>query len=211
MFSFIAIFIFGLFLIFVLMQLIDIIFILQKRIKVQFLSFIFIILSLSLSFLLSIISFYLVLTFLVKLPIYLGLETKQQDFDAIIPKTDCLLLTNVIKQTENQIGEQENHRYLEKTAHLFTIKLEYQKAAQKLKEQGKIYNNLELSPEAQNYTRQIGTKFKEQSELFSQRNTIKTNKEGVKKVYKLLKKMDKIDQERLRLIDEVKQQCNNTA
>lgn len=211
MFSFIVIFILSLLLVFVFMQLTDLILILKKRIKEPLLSLAFISSSLFLSFLLSIVSFYLVLNTLFRLPIYLGLETESQNFETLIPQTDCLLLTNAIEKTESQIGEKENHRHLEEVAHLFTIKLEYQKAAQKLKAQVKLYTDLELSPEGQKYTHQIGTKFKEQSELFIQRNTITTNKEGVKKVYKLLEKMDKIDQERLRLINQVKQQCNNTA
>ena len=197
--------------IFILMQLIDHTFIFKKRIKNQIISFTFMASSLFLSFLFSIISFYLLLNFLNKLPIYLGIEQKKQAVNIIIPQADCLLMQNAIKQTESKIGKSENHRYIEDTAHLFTIKIEYQKAAQKLKEQAKIYNNLELSPQAQNYSRQIGEKLQEQSELFSQRTAIRTNREGIKKIYKLLKKMDKIDRKRLRLIDRVKQQCNNTA
>ena len=211
MFDFIVVFILSLVCIFILMQSIDCIFSMSKKIKSALLSSMFMSFSLWVSFLLSIIVFYLALNFLIKIPIYLGIKTEDRNFETLISPTDCLLLTNAIRETENRIGEKENHRYLEEVAHLFTIKLEYQKAAQKLKEQVKIYHNLELSPEAEKYTHQIGTKFQEQSELFLQRNAITTNKEGVKKVYKLLEKMDKIDRERLRLIERVKQQCNNTA
>lgn len=211
MFSFLVIFIFILVWIFILVQLVDQIFIINKKIKAQASSLTFISISLALSFVVSMISFYLVLNFLFELPTYLGLETKQQDFEALISQQDCLPLTNAIQQTESQIGQQENHRYLEETAHLFTLKLEYQKAADKFQEQVKIYKNLELSAEAQKYAQQISTRLEEQSKLFTQRKTITTNKEGIKKVYKLLDKMDKLEQERLRLIEQVKQQCNNTA
>ena len=208
MFSFLLIFIFTLLGIFFLTKLINHIFSYKKRIKSKSLSFTFIVISLTLSFLFSIISFYLVLNFLVKIPDYLGINTKQQTLEAIIPATDCLPLTNAIEQTESKITGQENHRYIEETAHLFTIKLEYQKAAKKLKEQAQLYKKLTLSPESQQYTQKISDEFQKQSDLFSERTTIITNKTGIKKVYKLLEKMDRIDQERLRLINQVKQQCS---
>ena len=211
MFSFVACFIFGLVWIFILMQLIGIILLVNKKIKVQIISFFFLILSLLLAFLLSVVSFYFVLDILATLPDYLAKEIRKQDFEVIIPPRDCLPLLKAIEQTESQINKPNNHRYIEETAHLFTIKLEYQKAARKLASQAKIYHNLALSPEADKYAQQIATKLKEQADLFAERNTITTNKEGIKKVYKLLNKMDKVEQEKLRSIDRVKQQCNNTA
>lgn len=211
MFSFIAILIFSLLWIFILMQLIDRIFIINKKIKVQPISLLFMIISLLLSFSISIISFYFVLILLFKMPFYLGLETKKQSFETMISNADCLPLTNAIKQTESNIGLKENHRHLEETAHLFTIKLEYQKAAKKLTEQAKLYSNLELSIDSQPYSQKIAANFAKQADLFRQRTAITTNKAGIKQVYKILEKMDRVNQERLRLVNQVKRQCDNAT
>ena len=207
MFSFIVIYIVSLLLAFILFQLIDKLFLLRKKIKSKVKFLFFIGTSLLFSFILSIIGFALVLKFLFQIPTYLGLETKQQISKISISTTDCLPLTNTIQKTEILIGQKENHRYLEETAHLFTIKLQYQKAADKLKEQAQIYNNLELSADAKEHAQKIATKFQEQSDLFTQRTTITTNKAGIKQVYKILEKMDRVDQERLKLINQVKQKC----
>lgn len=211
MFYFVTILFFTLFWIFILMQLTDYIFTVNKKIKVQALSFSFISISFILAFIASTISFYLLLNFLFKLPIYLGFQKPPHTIHIVLSQSDCSTLAQAIKQTESKIHEETNHRFLEETAHLFTIKLEYQKVAEQLQEQAQVYNNLELSADAETYAQQISTNLQEQSELFIQRNKITPNKEGIKKVYKLLNKMDKLDQERLRLVNQVKQQCNNTA
>ncbi|MGK7951376.1 MAG: hypothetical protein AB4368_21980 [Xenococcaceae cyanobacterium] len=211
MFSFVAIFIFILFWIYILIKIVDLIFSANRKIKGKTLSLSFISLSLIMSFIGSMISFYLVIIFLINLPIYLGFKQKIEPISIVLSTTDCLTLTEAIQQTDSQIDEQANHRFLEETAHLFTIKIEYQKVADKLKEQAQIYRNLSLSPEGQSYARQISQKFQALSELFIQRNTITPNKEGIKKVYKLLERMDELDRERLLLVNQVKQQCNNTT
>lgn len=211
MFSFVAIFLFILFWIFILIKIVDLIFRVNRKIKGKTLSLSFISLSLTVSFIGSMISFYLVIIFLINLPIYLGFKQKIEPISIVFSTTDCSTLTEAIQQTDIQIDEQANHRYLEETAHLFTIKLEYQKVADKLKEQAQIYSDLSLSPEGQSYARQISQKFQALSELFIQRNTITPNKEGIKKVYKLLERMDELDRERLLLVNQVKQQCNNTT
>lgn len=211
MFSFVAIFIFILFWIFILIQVIDRIFRANQKIQGQSLSLFFISISLIMSFVASMISFYLMLIFLLKLPVYLGLSQKIEPLNVVFSETDCSTLTKAFRQTESKIHQETSHRFLEETAHLFTIKLEYQKVADHLQEEAEIYNNLELSVDADNYAKQIGTKLQEQSALFIERNEISPNKEGIKKVYKLLKKMDETDRERLRLVNQVKQQCNNTA
>ncbi len=211
MFSFVAIFIFILFWIYILIQIVDQIFKANQKIKSKTLSLSFISLSLLVSFIGSMISFYLVLIFLLNLPIYLGFKPKIEPISIVLSPTDCLTLTEAIRQTDTQIDEQANHRFLEETAHLFTIKLEYQKVADKLKEQAQIYSKLSLSPEGESYARQISQKFQLLSELFIQRNTITPNKEGIKKVYKLLERMDELDRERLLLVNQVKQQCNNNT
>ena len=209
MFSFIVIFIFILAWIYILIQIVDRIFKANRKIKKQSLSLSYISLSLIVTFIGSMISFYLVLIFLFKLPFYLGLKEATEPINIVLSAEDCSTLTRAIQQSNREIDERANHRFLEETAHLFTIKLEYQKVADKLKEQAQIYNDLPLSPEGQTYAQEISQKFQSQSELFMERNTITPNKEGIKKVYKLLQKMDKIDRERLVLVDRVKQQCNN--
>lgn len=102
------------------------------------------------------------------------------------------------------------HRYIEEKVHLFVIKLDYEKGAQRLREQSRQYTNLKLQKNTADYANKIANKLQAKAELFEQRVEVQENKAGRKEIYRLLDRMDRITEERQQLIELVKQKCNET-
>jgi hypothetical protein len=195
-----------------LIKVIDFLFLYRQKIKLQSLRLGFSILGI---FFLLIISSLIVLGVIKSVVNISQLLTRdsvpKNNTFALISRRDCQPLLDTIKETENAIYQQENHRYIEEEAPLFAIQLEYHKGFQKLREQLVKYENLAAKESeniyAQNYGNQIAEQLKKKAELFKERIKIKPDKVGRKKIYELLEEMDKVTAERQKLIEQVEQQC----
>lgn len=207
MFNFIIVFIFTILLICGLIKIIDLIFIYNKQIRISLFGLDFISISASLLFLLASIFFlfgvYLILNFSPFSSVAQNRETSQIN----ISVEDCSLLLNTINATENTGNRQKNHRFIEEQAPLFTLKIDYQKGAQQLREQSRQYRNLKLHKNTEIYVDEIAQKSLEKAELFEQRINIKENEVSKQEIYKLLDRMDRVTKEKQQLIELVKRKC----
>jgi hypothetical protein len=170
----------------------------------------FIGLSASLLFLLTSIIFLLGVNLILNSSPFSSIAHNREVSQINISVEDCSLLLDTIARTENRSDRQENHRYIEEEAPLFTLKLDYQQGAQQLREQSRQYSNLKLQKNTANHAKKIAQKFQEKAELFEQRIKIKENEVGKKEIYKLLNRMDRVTEERQQLIELVKQKCSET-
>ncbi|WP_144873076.1 hypothetical protein [Hyella patelloides] len=127
---------------------------------------------------------------------------------ALIEKQDCQKFIDTIYITENQIHRLENHRYIEESASLFTIKLEYQKGANKLTSVAKQYLDLDVAENSQHYSQQLAQMLQEKAQLFKKRSETVENGKGVKQIFNLLEQMDLVTKQRQNLITAIEKQCN---
>jgi hypothetical protein len=210
MFALILVFAFILVVIFILIKIIDLILDNSYKIKLRNLKLVVTILAFLITFFSSTIFVALGINLIFSLFVFLGLnqDVAQSNFDFDL--TDCPSLLEAIHQNENQIYKFENHRYIEEVAPLFTIKLEYEQGAKKLRTQSEKYQNLALSEKSINLTARISQKMLEKANLFDDRVKIGASSSSNKQILKLLEKMDRVTEERLKLVDRVKQQCNSS-
>lgn len=210
MFAPVIIFAFILVVIFILIKVIGCIFDYTYQLKSKNLKLAVTIITFSLTFIFSLIIVVLGVNFIVSGLNFLGLNQNVAQGDFNVDLLDCPSLLETIYQDENQIHQFENHRYIEEVAPIFTIKIEYEQGAKRLREQAEKYQNLRISTKSINVTQEISQKLLEKAHLFEERVKITVNSSGTKQILKLLAKMDLITEERLRLIDLVKQQCANS-
>jgi hypothetical protein len=124
-----------------------------------------------------------------------------------IPSQDCPKLFNLINKTEKAIEREENHRYIEEEVPLFSIKLEYQKGLEKIREQAVQYKNEKWQKNSEIYAQEIARQLEAKAKLFEQRINAKADRSGREKIYQLLEEMDEVTTERQNLIRTVRQQC----
>lgn len=209
MFNFIIVFIFTILLICGLIKIIDLIFIYNPKIKISFLGLDFISLSVSLLFISTSIIFLFAVNLILDLSPFSNNSQNATSQINIAPR-DCLLLLDTIARTEYKGDRQEDHRYIEAEAPLFTLKLDYQKGAQQLREQARQYTNSNFQKSTADHANKIAKKLQEKAELFEQRIKIKENEVAEKEIYQLLDRMDRVTEERQELIELVKQKCTET-
>ncbi|BAU64128.1 hypothetical protein STA3757_14970 [Stanieria sp. NIES-3757] len=209
MFTPVIIFAFILVVIFILIKIIGCIFDYTYQLKSKNLKLVVTIITFILTFIFSLIIVVLGANFIVSGLNFLGLNQNVVKGNLNVDLFDCPSLLETIYQDENQIHQFENHRYIEEVAPIFTIKIEYEQGAKKLREQAEKYQNLKISAKSINLSQEISQKLLEKAHLFEERVKIAADKSGTKQILKLLAKMDRITEERLKLIDLVKQQCAN--
>lgn len=206
MLSFLAIFLFAILLIFILAKLADLIFVLKTKIESNIWSWTAIGTSFTIAFILSVLIVFYLLRFLVNFPNLLP-STAPMFAKYSIDNLDCPVLIDIIYQTENSIYNYENHRYIEESSPLFTIKIEYEQGAEKLKNETKKYAQLKVGEKTQKTIAQIQQKLHKKADLFLQRTKINLENRGFDRIANLLTEMDRITQARLEIIDGVKKQC----
>lgn len=207
MFALLAIFTFIIILFLASIKAIELVFTTKRKIKPNYMKSIFTAFSLLIWFSFSTISTISVSTFLLQLPqIWFG-NTQRANADAIIEQQDCQKIVDTIYSLENQIHQTENHRYLEEVSPIFTIKLEYQKGAEKINSVAEQYLALDIAESSRNYTKQIAEKLQQKAQLFQTRTEITENSKGIKEIVNLLEKMDRVTAERQNMIEGVERQC----
>ncbi len=207
MLSLLAIFIVNLVLLFALFKASNFIFILKTNPKSQISSIYLTVGAFILLFFLSVIT-----TFGSAKLIANSIPTDRLSTSAAIgadldPK-DCSKLLDTIYLVETEIAELDNHRNIEETSPLFTIKIEYQKGGDKLREYALLYEGLELTEASKVYTKNIAQKMQNKANLFDKRIKIKEDKEGIKKILELLKQMDRVTYEQQTIIEGIERQCD---
>lgn len=210
MFALVIIFVFSLLIILGLIKIIDLIFNYQQQLKPVSLKWGFTSISLLLIFITSMAFVFWGSQLIINLTNNVDLAQPSFETNISIDPTDCDLLVDKIYQAENQVYKFENHRYIEEVSPLFTIKIEYQKGAEKLREQAQQYQNLKLQPTTLKTVNKIAQKLTEKAHLFEDRVQQQAGQSGTKEILKLLDKMDRVTEERFTLIDRVKQQCTNS-
>jgi hypothetical protein len=123
---------------------------------------------------------------------------------------DCPVVIETIYQTENDILNHENHRYIEQSENSITTKIlkdKYEKGVKKLTNQVKIYENLNVNNRSKQTINAIATSIKDKANLFKKRTQLNINDKAFQNMPELLIKMDRATQTRLEIISEIKQQC----
>ncbi len=206
MFSLLAIFLVNLVLLFALFKASDFIFTLKTKRKFKESSVYITIATFVLLFLLSLIATFASAKLIANLIPPQRVQVSEL-VAADIDSKDCSKLLDTIYLVENQITQLDNHRNIEETSPLFTIKLEYQKGAEKLREYASVYEELGLAEKSKIYSKKIAEKMQEKADYFDQRAKIKEDKEGAKQILQLLKKMDRVTQEQETIIEAIERQC----
>lgn len=207
MLSLLAIFIVNLILLFALFKISDFIFIFKNRPKSKISSIYLAVGAFILLFLLSVIT-----TFgsakLIASSIPPQNKSTLASLGANIDTKDCPRLLDTIYIVETEIAQFDNHRNIEEVSPLFTIKLEYQKGADKLKKYAAVYQELKLTNKSKIYTQNIAQKMQTKAKLFERRIKITENKKGIKEILELLKKMDRVTYEQQTIVEGIEKQCN---
>ncbi|AFZ34022.1 hypothetical protein Sta7437_0412 [Stanieria cyanosphaera PCC 7437] len=209
MFALVLVFAFTLVVIFILIKLIDIILNNTYQLKYNNLKLAVTTITFVLTFIFSLIIVVLGVNLIFFGLNLVGLKQNIAQADINVDLFDCPSLLETIYHNENQVYQFEKHRYIEEVAPLFTIKIEYEQGAKRLREQAGKYQNLKISSKSINVVQEISQKLLEKAHLFEERVKIKADSSGTKQILKLLEKMDQVTEERLRLIDRVKQKCTN--
>jgi hypothetical protein len=207
MFALLAIFSFIIVLFLASLKIIELIFTNRRKFKSNYQKSLFPVLALFLWFSFSAISTIFISSIILKLPQILFGSSQRANADVAIEKQDCQKIIDTIYSLENQIYQIENHRYIEESAPIFTIKLEYQKGSEELSSVAEEYLALDVGKNSQNYTKQMAEKLQEKAQLFQVRTEIMENSQGVKQIINLLEKMDRVTEERQNMISGVKKQC----
>lgn len=121
---------------------------------------------------------------------------------------DCPQLLDAVNLVKSETAKLANHRNIEETSPLFTVKLEYQKGAAKLQEAANIFEQLNLATNSKKYTQNITQKLQEKADYFVQRSNVKEDKTGTKQIEKLLKKMDRATLEQQLIFDNIERKCS---
>jgi phosphotransferase system glucose/maltose/N-acetylglucosamine-specific IIC component len=210
MFAPVIIFAFILVVIFILIKVIGLILDYNSKLKSSNLKLAVTIITFILTFIISLLIVVFGVNFIFVGLSFWGLNQNVAQADLNVDLFDCPSLVETIYQNENQIYKFENHRYIEEVAPLFTIKIEYEQGAKRLQEQAKKYQNLKISAKSTPVIQEISQKLLEKAHLFEERVKIEAGSSGTKQILKLLEKMDQVTEERLKLIDLVKQKCTNS-
>jgi ABC-type transport system involved in multi-copper enzyme maturation permease subunit len=125
-----------------------------------------------------------------------------------VDKKDCPAIIDTIYQSENSIYNYENHRYIEESSPLFTIKVEYEKGAKKLANEIKAYDKLKLADKSQQTIEKIKRSIREKADLFNKRSKLNINHKAFDTISGLIADMDGVTQSRLEIINEIKNQCS---
>jgi hypothetical protein len=210
MLSFVAIVAFSLLLIFILAKLTDLIFVFKARIKSDTLSWTATGTSFLVAFILSMLIVFSFLRFLIDIP---NLFQFKANLFAAYPLDiqDCPVLIDTIYQTENSIYNYENHRYIENSSPLFTIKVEYEKGAEKLKNEIPKYKKLKVGDRTQKSIARLQQQLNDKANLFLQRTKLNLENRGLDRINNVLTEMDRTTQARLEIINGIKQQCSVTS
>jgi putative protein kinase ArgK-like GTPase of G3E family len=210
MFSLLAIFSFIIVLFLASLKIIELVFANRGKFKSSYKKTFFTALALFLWFSFSAISTIFISSIVLKLPQMLFGNSQRANADVAdvaIAKQDCQKLIDTIYNLENQIHQSENHRYIEESAPIFTIDLEYQKGSEKLNSVAEEYLALNVAENSQSYTKQMAAKLQEKAQLFHARTEIVENNQGVKEIINLLEEMDRVTEERQNMISGIKKQC----
>lgn len=121
---------------------------------------------------------------------------------------DCVKLLDTTNLLKSKLEKLDDHRNIEETSPLFTIKLEYQQGATQLRESASKYEGLNLTEKSKVYSQKIATKMQEKANFYEARTKIVSDKEGTKKILQLLKKMDRVTQERETAIATIEKKCS---
>ena len=205
MLSLLAIFIVDLVLLFALFKASDLIFTPQAKLRYKKSSIYLTIAAFVLLFLLSAITTFGSARLIANL--ITSQKIQSSALLADIDLNDCSKLLDTISLAQNKITLLDDHRNIEETSPLFTIKLEYQKGSEKLREYASIYEGLDVTEKSKIYSQNIAQKMQEKADYFDQRIKIKENKEGAKQISQLLKKMDRVTQEQQTIIEDIERQC----
>ena len=127
---------------------------------------------------------------------------------ADIDSQDCSQLLAAVNLVKSETAKLADHRTIEETSPLFTVKLEYQKGAAKLQESATRLEQLNLATNTKKYTQNIVQKLQEKADYFVQRANVKEDKAGAKQIDKLLKKMDRATLEQQVMLDKIEQKCS---
>jgi hypothetical protein len=207
MFTLLAIFSFIIVLFLASLKIIELVFANRVKFKSSYKKTFFTGLALFLWFSFSAISTIFISSIVLKLPQMLFGDSQPANADLAIEKQDCQKLIDTIYDLENQIHQSENHRYIEESAPIFTIELEYEKGSEKLNSVAEEYLGLNVAENSRDYTQKMAVKLQEKAQLFQARTKIVENNQGVKEIIDLLEEMDRVTEERQNMISNVKMQC----
>lgn len=205
--SLLAIFTFIIILFVASLKIIDLILATKIKFKPLYLKKFFTATSLFLWFCFGLVSIVIVSSLLVKLPLAFRVNSSETT-NIILGERDCQELLNRIYAQENQIYLIENHRYLEESSSLFTIKLEYQQAGERLNTVAEHYLNSDLTDKGRFYGNRIAQLLQTKAQLFEERANFQENGKNIKKIADILKQMDRVTEQRKGIISAVKKQCN---
>jgi hypothetical protein len=194
---------------FVWAQTFDKVFLFKEQVKPDSLGVLFLIIGAIVSTIIAGLTIFFITNLAINIPNWV--ESKLIAQNIKVDRADCPQLIATINKSNQLLEEVEDHRYIEEAAPIFTIKIEYEKGLNQLKKEAQEFSNLELQNNSKYYADSIAYNLNKKAQLFQERMDFKVEgNKNTQDVYKLLEQMDKFTSERLKLISQVKQQCNNS-
>lgn len=191
-------------------NVIDRILLLNHKLEPKYLAWLISGISLLISVILAANIYFFIVSFFLSLPVFSEYKISRVKQNIAIQPEDCPIILQTIAREQEELAFYNNHRYIEEKAPLFTIKIQYERGAEILREEAKQFAKLPINKNSKYYTNKIAEKLNEKAELFEQRVKAKPGIDSPEKVLDLLNRMDRVTEERLNTLEQVKKQCSQS-